>query len=187
MGTSIYKYQLFNTYREKMQLYLTLMLILSVAVVGLCHAVPGAITKKPCCPQPPQWQGYISQETETEATVPGHPAPVYGMMAVDVPNKRMAMSFSSEVWGYKYNVTSIADYDKHVLYIINWEQNTCGKSELEGEMTDHCIPEDAQFLGSMRYGLGDKNRIDADVWKFTKKQQFPMPQTLTMTMEVTAD
>merc|ERR1712170_102185 len=97
------------------------------------------------------------------------------------------MSFSSEVWGYKYNVTSIADYDKHVLYIINWEQNTCGKSELEGEMTDHCIPEDAQFLGSMRYGLGDKNRIDADVWKFTKKQQFPMPQTLTMTMEVTAD
>ncbi|XP_078656715.1 uncharacterized protein LOC144902933 [Branchiostoma floridae x Branchiostoma belcheri] len=149
--------------------HLTLLLHLFI-LLTVCYA------QKHCC-YPNQ---YDLHESETGWSY----GPVGGMasyigtrrVAYDFVNKKLAIEETTDSGGVRQYYKQIYDYPEGAHYLIMGTD--CFKTKLTGEMKQHCIPGQAQHLGSYVYGSVDSSLL-VDSFLFQTKENMTTHREVT--------
>lgn len=144
-----------------------LLACLLLASVGLLHAA--ALAPQPCC-MPDQLEFTLSETVGYDDQGKTGLASVLAHSAVDYKKKKMAVKEEISSEGQVFNMTVIADFATQDIYLIDEAKKTCKKSKLPSpEMTGQCLPKEAQYDGTIKYGLSPT--ISGDVWMMKIKDE----------------
>lgn len=142
-------------------------------VLGILNAAPWSPSTidapKPCC-----LPNQLSMDMgETVASVSqGHPAltQLAGWTAIDYPKKKLATLEMGYSEGQPFNLSVIADYEEGVMYTIDNSARKCTKSKVPPTaMSAQCIPDDAQYMGTVKFGMGTV--LSGDNWAVKIKDE----------------
>ena len=120
---------------------------------------------KPCC-LPNSWTGQLSEVGLVGKERKGQTGEVDAVLTIyqDIPNNFTAYNETVVTNGVTVNLRIVINYNKAVMYIIIPAKKHCLKSQMI-EKPANCIPADAEYQGSRRFGMGSASLM-VDSWKF---------------------
>ena len=158
--------------------------------------------KEPCC-MPTQWEALYAETIKIEKGPHDadeyhmerpHPRPrparmirILGRMSVDSPAKKVAMQMEMAQKEGPSNLTIIINYANKTMYVADLTKKVCHKSRVEDDMAEQCLPKDAKYLGTVRFGSGSTNSMEVDAWAAVIEQKSPAPMKIGLHVLVTPD
>ena len=142
--------------------------------LGVLDAVPfdtlaAAATPKPCC-VPDQLEFRMGESIPYFSGGKAGLTSLTAWIAVDYKAKKMAGNETVYSDGRTMNISAVADFNSMVMYMVDWDKGKCTKTKLPSqEMAGQCLPDDAQYVGTVTFGLGQTLR--ANEWQMHIKDE----------------